>query len=193
MIIVGIDIGYINMGIVSAVIDENFELKFNDAFKYNISVIKHKLVPVQECTIPHTCETCDRVSHFIQENQYMLEYADCILVERQPPMGFKDIEALIMNKYRSKVKLISPNKLHKHFNMRNLDYEERKKRVVEIATPWIGEIYTFDIEERKHDMADAACMCIMYFNKVKEEQRKKEKLESIKRLPFDEFRYVPPS
>ena len=27
-------------------------------------------------------------------------------------------------------------------------------------------------------MADAACMCIMYFNKVKEEQRKKEKLES---------------
>lgn len=193
MKLVGIDIGYINMGVVSAELDDNCDIKFYDAFRYNISLIKHNFIPAQECTIPHTCETCDRVAHFIQENQDLLEDADCILIERQPPMGFKDIEALLMTKYRSKVKLISPNKMHKHFNMKNLDYEQRKEKVVEIASPWVEHIYTYASQERQHDMADAVCMCLMHAHKVKEEQRKKERLENIKRLPFDEFRYIPKS
>ncbi len=193
MKIIGIDIGYINMGVVSAELDDNCDLKFYDAFRYNISLIKHTLISAQECTIPHTCETCDRVAHFIQENQDILEDADCILVERQPPMGFKDIEALLMTKYRSKVNLISPNRMHKHFNMKNLDYEQRKEKVVEIASPWVEHIYTYASQERQHDMADAVCMCLMHAHKLKEEQRKKERLENIKRLPFDEFRYIPKS
>lgn len=190
MRIVGVDIGYINMGVVSAELDERCELKFYDAFRYNISLVKHDLIPVQECTIPHTRETCDRVAHFIQENQDLFEGADCILIERQPPMGFKDIEALLMVKYRSKVKLISPNRMHKHFKMRHLDYEQRKHRVVEIASPHLGHIHTFKSQERKHDIADAACMCLMHAHTMKDEQRRKERLENIKRLPFDEFRFV---
>lgn len=190
MRLVGIDIGYINMGVVSADLNDKCELKFYNAFRYNISLIKHNMVPVQECTIPHTRETCDRVAHFIQENQDLLEDADCILIERQPPTGFKDIEALLMTKYRSKVKLISPNKMHKHFKIGHLDYEERKVETVKIAKPWVEHICTYKYQERQHDMADAVCMCLMYTHKVKEEQRKKERLENIKRLPFDEFRLV---
>ena len=193
MKLVGIDIGYINMGVVRADLDDNCDLTFYDAFRYNISLIKHNVVSAHECTIPHTCETCDRVAHFIQENEDLLEDADCILIERQPPMGFKDIEALLMTKYRSKVKLISPNKLHKFFKIGHLDYEERKVETVKIATPWVEHIYTYESEERQHDMADAVCMCIMHMHKLKEEQRKKERLERIKRLPFDEFRFIPKS
>jgi len=190
MKLVGIDIGYINMGVVSAELDDNCDLTFYDAFRYNISLIKHNLVPVQECTIPHTCETCDRVAHFIQENQDLLEDADCILIERQPPMGFKDIEALLMTKYRSKVKLISPNKLHKFLKIGHLDYEERKVQTVKISTPWVGHLDGFKSQVRKHDMADAVCLCLMHAHRVKEEQRKKERLENVKRLPFDEYRFV---
>ena len=186
---VGVDIGYINMGVVSAELNDNFELTFYDAFRYNISLIKHNTVPVHECTIPHTCETCDRVAHFIQENQYLLEDADCILIERQPPMGFKDIEALLMTKYRSKVKLISPNRLHKFLKIGHLDYEERKVETVKIATPWVDHIHGFKSQVRQHDMADAVCMCIFHASKIKEEQSKKERLENIKRLPFDEYRF----
>lgn len=191
MKLVGIDIGYINMGIVSAELTDDLTPRFYDAFRYNISIVKHDLVPVNECTIPHTCETCDRVAHFIQENRDLLDDADCILIERQPPMGFKDIEALIMMHFRSKVKLISPNKLHKFFKIGHLDYEQRKEKTVEIATPWVEHIPTYASQVRKHDMADAACMIHMHTEKIKDEQRKKERLEHIKRLPFDDYRFVP--
>ena len=192
MIIVGIDVGYINMGVVRVSTDDKLNFQFIDAFRYNISIVKHNTVPVQECIIPHTTETCDRVEHFIQENKFIFESADHILIERQPPMGLKDIEALLMNKYRSKVQLISPNKLHKYFNIRHLSYEERKDFVEEIATPHIGHIHEFITQERKHDMADAACMCIYFIMKLKKEQLKKEKLENIKRLPFEDYAFVQP-
>lgn len=188
MRLLAIDIGYINMGVASAVVDDSCDIHFHDVFRYNIVFMRHTIIPSCECTIPHTCETCDRVEHFIQENRDLFEDADCILIERQPPMGFKDIEALIMSKFRSKVKLVSPNKMHKHFHMNTMDYEERKVKVVEIATPMVAHIPTWISEVRKHDMADAVCMCIMYTDKLKEEQIKKEKLENMKRLPFEEFR-----
>ena len=193
MIIIGIDIGYINMGVVRAVVDDDFNFTFTDSFRYNISIPRHNRVHVSECTIPHTTETCDRVAHFIQENKDMFDDADYIFIERQPPMGFKDIEALIMSAYRHKVTLLSPNRLHKYFGISHQDYEQRKESVVEIAGPHLEHIKTFNNQVRKHDMADAACMCIYQIVKFKEEHRRKERLEHIKRLPFDKYAFVPQS
>ena len=188
---VGIDVGYINMGVVRMVIDDSFNFVFDEAFRYNISIPKHTKVHVCECTIPHTTETVDRVAHFIQENREMFDEADCILIERQPPMGLKDIEALLMSAYRHKVKLLSPNRLHKHFGISHKDYEERKEAVVEIAGQHLSHLYGFLNQVRQHDMADAACMCIYHLTKIKEERRRKERLENIKRLPFDEYAFIP--
>lgn len=44
MKLVGIDIGYINMGVVSAELDDNCNLRFFDAFRYNISLIKQSAI-----------------------------------------------------------------------------------------------------------------------------------------------------
>lgn len=172
------------------VVDDSFNFTFDEAFRYNISITKHIKVPVCACTIPHTAETVDRVAHFIQENKEMFDEADYILIERQPPMGLKDIEALLMSAYRHKVKLLSPNRLHKHFRISHKDYEERKKAVVDIAAPHLSHICGYINQARRHDIADAACMCIYHLTKIKEERLKKERLESIKRLPFDEYAFV---
>ena len=188
---VGIDVGYINMGVVQMSVDDSFNFVFDKAFRYNISIPKHTRVPVCECAIPHTKETVDRVAHFIQENKDILDEADCILIERQPPMGLKDIEALLFSAYRHKVKLVSPNRLHKHFGISHKDYEERKEAVVDIAGPHLTHIYGFTNQVRQHDMADAACMCIYHLTKLKEEMLKKERLENIKRLPFDQYAFIP--
>jgi hypothetical protein len=192
MILIGIDIGYINMGVVRVSVDDEFNFTFTDSFRYNISIMKHSRVRACDCKIPHTAETCDRVAHFIQENKDMFDSADFILIERQPPMGFKDIEALLMTAYRHKVKLLSPNRLHKYFGISNQEYDVRKESVVSITEAHLGHIESFNNQVRKHDMADAACMCIYQIVKFKEEQRKKERLENIKRLPFDNYAFVPP-
>ena len=188
---IGIDVGYINMGVVRMVVDDSFNFTFDEAFRYNISILRHTKVRASDCIIPHTRETVDRVAHFIQENREIFDKADCILIERQPPMGLKDIEALLMSAYRHKVTLLSPNRLHKHFGMSHKDYEERKEAVVQIAAEHLSHLQGFSGQVRQHDMADAACMCIYHLTKIKEERRRKERLENINRLPFDEYAFIP--
>ena len=192
MILVGIDVGYVNMGVFRAVVDDSFYIYFRHAFRSDITLMRHNRIPAHMCQIPHTRETCDRVAHFIQDNEDILEEADCILIERQPPMGLKDVEALIMSRFRNKAILISPNKLHKFLMINTYDYEERKVHTEKIAREYLSSIYTFTNEVRRHDMADAACMCIFHADKLREQQRKKEKLERIKRLPFDEYAFIHP-
>lgn len=182
MIIVSVDIGYINMGLSRCVVDEEYNTKFTHAFKVDITRLTHRRVAPQDCKIPHTCETCDRVAHFIQEYEPFFEEADHVLLERQPPMGLKDIEALIMTKYRGKTKLISPNKMHKHYGISRFSYEERKVKTEEIAFKHVGHLSTYQGQERKHDMADSVCICNFFVDGIRR--------KNPKRLPFEEFRFL---
>lgn len=187
MRIVGIDIGMINLGVVRVAVDDDFNFEFDTAFRCDITHIKHNTVKPCDCCIPHTNETVDRVSHFVQEHQELLDSADVILIERQPPMGFKCIESLLTFMFRDRVKLISPNRMHKHFTINHLDYEGRKEAVVEVAGPHLGHLPGFTNQVRQHDMADACCICLFEIVKLKDERIKKIRLENIKRLPFDEY------
>lgn len=86
--------------------------------------------------------------------------ADKILIERQPPSGFTNIEILLHYMFKDKVILISPVSMHTHFGMRHLNYDQRKERTITIANKYLETEIPF---ERKHDIADALCM-IVYFN-----------------------------
>ena len=187
----GIDVGIINMGVVQMVVDENFDFHFDTAFRYDITHVRHTKVKPCDCTIPHTNEIVDRVCHFTQENQDMLDDADLILVERQPIMGLTNIEALLMYMFRNKIKLISPNRMHKHFGINHLDYEERKGATTSIAELHLSHLPGFTGQVRQHDMGDACCMCLFQVKKLKDERLKKIRLEGIKRLPFDEYAFIP--
>ena len=123
MILVGIDVGYKNVGIVMAeCIKEKIDVKY---FKrVDITKIKCPL----NCKLHHTNEVSDLVAHFVQHYKHIFEQADQIIVERQPPGGLTSVEALFHYIFREKVRLISPNSMHKHFGMGHLDYENRNLR-----------------------------------------------------------------
>ena len=180
MLYTAIDVGYKNLGLIQVELNANATVVVNPTFmkKIDISRIRCK----HNCTIPHTNEVADLVAHFIQEYRDILDSADVILMERQPPTGLTNVEAILFFVFRNKIKLISPNSVHCHFGFNHLDYEQRKERVVSIASKYI----TLPEISRKHDIADAFCI-ILY--EVQKNQVKLKHSEEIKRLPFDNYRF----
>lgn len=165
MKVLAIDIGYHNMGLVLAEFEDNPK----------INVLKIKKVSLGDYKYIQTNDIVDLVPLFVEEHQEWFDTVDKILIERQPPGGFTNIEVLLHYMFKDKVVLISPVSMHTHFGMRNLDYEQRKERTVSIMENHIYEEIPY---ERKHDIADAFCM-IMYYN-----------FKVVTHI-FDRFRYFP--
>ena len=69
-----------------------------------------------------------------------------------------------------------------NFRFNHLEYEDRKDRVVKIASKYI----TLPDITRQHDIADAFCM-ILY--EIQKNQLKFKRVEELKRLPFDNYRF----
>jgi hypothetical protein len=165
MIVLAIDIGYHNMGLVLA----------ESLTGPSIKVEYIKKVSLEDYKYLRSNDIVDLVPLFVEDHQGIFDSADKILIERQPPGGFTNIEILLNYMFRDKVTLVHPISVHTHFGMRHLNYEERKERTTSIA-----ERYTnFEIPyERKHDIADALCM-IIYDN------------FKCSTHFFDRFKYVP--
>ena len=150
MKILAIDIGYHNMGLVLAESDTG----------PRIEVEYVKKVSLEDYKYVKTNDMVDLVPLFVDDHRDIFDAADKILIERQPPGGFTNIEILLHYMFRDKVSLISPVSMHTHFGMRHLDYDQRKERTVSIAEKYIEGDIPYD---RKHDIADALCM-IVYYN-----------------------------
>ncbi len=150
MKILAIDIGYHNMGLVLA--EAGNGPKIDVEYAKKVSLGEYKYI--------HSNDFVDLIPLFIEDHRYLFDAADKILIERQPPMGFTNIEILLHYMFKEKVILVSPVSMHVHFGMRHLDYDQRKERTISIAEKYFdGEIPY----ERKHDIADALCM-IVYYN-----------------------------
>lgn len=159
MIIIGIDIGYYNLGFVKVHVRDCVPTVLV-AKKIDITNYTHNTVPRCDCTLHHSREMADYVLHFIQENSPDLRDADKIIVERQPPGGFGAIESLIVAYFRDKVEVVSPNAMHKHFGIGHLSYERRKEKTQQIADPYLSHIDSYTRLTRKHDVSDAMCMVL---------------------------------
>ncbi len=181
-IIISIDIGYNNLGLVKSTITDSYKVEVNHVELIDLKAIPHRKVPRHMCCLYHTNETADLVAHFIQEYRDILEEADTILIERQPPGGLTNIEALLFYAFRDRCVLVSPNAMHAHFSIGSLDYEHRKVETTRIAE----EYHDLSQYTRKHDIADAICMTLFHTHKDRERHRR---LMANKYLPFDEYRY----
>lgn len=151
MRVLSIDIGFHNMGLAIA----------NSVGKGPTIDIEYiKKVSLEDYKYLRSNDFVDLIPLFVEDHQDIFDSVDKILIERQPPGGFTNIEILLHYMFKDKVILISPISIHTHFGVRHLDYEERKDRSIRLA-----EKYTnIDIPyERKHDIADAICM-ILYYN-----------------------------
>ena len=164
-----IDVGVINLG-MAALICDPFTYKFQRVVGVDlIDITKHIHTDGNEChcTLNHTRTFTDWMEHLFQYYKDVFEGVDRILIERQPPCGFVAVEQLIYSRYRHKCELISPNSVHKYLRIGGLDYDGRKEKVVEIAlkniqSPQVEEFLHFD---RRHDMGDAICMGLFWFDK----------------------------
>ena len=150
MKVLAIDIGYHNMGLVVAECGNGPQIKVDYVKK--VSLEDYKYIK--------TNDMVDLVPLFVEDHKEIFDDADTILIERQPPGGFTNIEILLNYMFRDKVVLVSPVSMHTHFGMRHLDYDQRKERTVTIANKYLEEDIPY---ERKHDIADALCM-ILYHN-----------------------------
>ena len=57
MIVVSIDIGYHNLGLVKSYVDEkSFEIKILEIFKINLTKLSHKKIKRVDCKLHHTSE-----------------------------------------------------------------------------------------------------------------------------------------
>jgi len=191
MNILSIDIGMINLALVYVNVNSDYTIK---------EVVFNKLVNLVDLNyhkdledIYKTNETSDRIRNLILHYNDFFTNADKILIERQPPMGFKCIEQVIFFMYRQKTVLISPNAMHSFFQIGHLDYDGRKDKTEKIASEFLSYSSYYNNLERKHDLADSMCMIIFYLNSFREkylkEQKNKEVLQKIKEknVNFDDY------
>ena len=186
MKIISIDIGYHNLGLVKAYIDETYEISIQDIFLIDLPKLPHRHVHRLDCKLFHTNELADLMAHFIQEYGHLLQEADKIYIERQPPTGLTNIETLLLFLYREKTELVSPNSMHKHFMIGHLEYEKRKERTIELSNNLLEHFENYKDMARKHDIADAVCM-IIFKNSLKKENYRLSNIQ--KGIPFEEFIY----
>jgi hypothetical protein len=183
--VVSIDIGIVNLGYVYAELTfekptsgskfkhllvnsewrnhRNYDIRILKCDRVDITNVQHRVVHFCDCTLLHERCIPDYIDHFVQEHPFLHE-ADIILLERQPPVGITNVQDLLFVRFRKKVKLISPNAVHSFFKLNN-NYDFRKKQTEEIAKLYLSDIFQYNDNERKHDIADAMVM-ILYFYKT---------------------------
>ena len=176
--LVSIDIGYSNMAIVELSTDFK-DFTVNSVHKIDLSNFNEREVYMS-------------MIKFISEYKELFSSADLILIERQPPQGLTNIQDILAYNFSSKVKLICPRSMHKHFMISKLDYESRKQHTVKITSKYLKDFLVFDNESRKHDIADAFCLALYYI-----EKNKKPEIVVPETIPdnledfFNSFRYTP--
>jgi hypothetical protein len=150
MRILSIDIGYHNMGLVVA------ETSCKGP-KFKIELMKK--VSLGDYKFIQSNDFVDIIPLFVEDHKEIFDSVDKILIERQPPTGFTNVEILLHYMFKDKVSLISPVSMHTHFGIRHLDYDQRKERTISISEKYLDDEIPYD---RKHDIADAICMIAFY-------------------------------
>ena len=213
--ILSIDVGIINLGFIYATIyfpeiektSKYNNLQNNNSYHLNkesikknihvincnridITKIKHSKIKACNCSLRHESCIPDYLDHFIQEHLDYFNECDILLIERQPPMGITNVQDLLFTRFRNKVKLISPNSVHKYFGFGH-DYNIRKEQSEFIALDYLLHFNSFVSSIRKHDMSDALLMIIFYYYTTNRELIEKTdyNYDNDHFLNFEKFRF----
>lgn len=212
-----VDIGIHHLGLAGLLFDEQYRLiRVFGVDMINITEFIHpEGVDFGNCHLHHTKTFTDWMEHVFYTYSHVFDGVDGIIIERQPPQGLVAVEQLIFSKYRDKCELVSPNSMHKHFNIGHMDYDRRKIAVTNISTHYILLSDVFHIENqivlreynsftRKHDIADAICIGIFWLKKKHDKYTHDKRVEKVRstKMTFrgsdmhmkdwlEQFRYVP--
>lgn len=173
----GIDVGLYHMGLVGCKISKDFKL-LSTEFCELVDITNFKCD--KGCMLFHSKGIADYMTHFFKNYSEYFNKADYIIIERQPPMGLVVIQELIMFNYRAKCILVSPNSMHAHYGIGDLDYESRKIRTIKLTEKLLYKFESYQKLIRKHDVADALCITKYYLFVKNLEYLEKERLEKWK-------------
>ena len=210
--ILSIDIGAINMAYVYCRLDKidvddmvghTYVATTLIAKRVNIIDDQHKHICRDKCTLHHTSNWCDRVAHFTQELQAEIQgqathpakiqaAIDIVLIEKQPPLGFTQIEQLLVSHFRNKMILVNPISVHKFLGLVHGKSTREFRKIVAIKTggPYLEHINEYTVDERKHDMADAMCMVLYHIRSMTNlVPIRKIELDQNLDLFFNKFRF----
>lgn len=179
--VMSIDIGIIHLAISVSTLDEDYNL---------LEIIWIDLIDIttfncskNECELYHTKTFTDQLNHVFKENIKFFNYADFILIERQPPMGLVAIEQLIFSKYREKAILVSPNSMHAFFGIGKYDYDQRKIFTEKIAKERIMDqrlLEQLTYYDRVHDIGDSIAQMLYWIYIKKQQLLKKREMDRLK-------------
>ena len=154
------------------------------------------------CPLHHSKTMADWIAHYIEQFRSQLESSDVILIERQPPAGFKCAEQLIFSEFRNNAVLVAPNSLHKHYHTAAMCYETRKAAMVKIAQHKFSrfeKVVNWDPLCRLHDMADALLIASYYIDALNLQQNQTKTKKAKRQITtqtiacdrhFEQFRFI---
>lgn len=182
--VLGVDIGVIHLALVLVRVDQpgwQSEVRTPPA----LTILNTCLVNLMSaelgherttsCRLYHSNMACDRVDHLIQacEDEFF-NRCDLLVIELQPLGGMRDIEQLLVKRYRDRVRLISPNRIHRWLGITGMSYSVRKERQEQEAVrrgfscasatcdrpclvhgTGLTQLHVPRHEQRYHDYADA--------------------------------------
>ena len=200
MIVASFDLGIVNFACVVARFEiechelDRIPLQIMNVFHIDITTYTHHHISKSECKLKHTNEISDRLLHTLQELTPHLKDVDLFLIERQPMNSTcSSIEELMFQKYRDRIKKVSPNRMHKRFHLSD-QYEVRKLQSVALAEPFLRDFNVFQVAERKHDQSDAlllACSHMLDMKKQIDEERvskrRRVEVEQCLKQGIDDF------
>jgi hypothetical protein len=169
---VAFDAGITNIGMVAATVDDQHRIaRVVRAESFDLMHVPHERVALCDCALKHDNTIAARFAHFIQEEAPLLEQAEHILVEQQPPgSAGTAFEQLLLFSFPNKTSRVHPRSMHAHFGFGALDYDGRKRAAVRraqsVLTLFRGAC------GREHDVADAFCLLQFELSKRAEQLRR---------------------
>jgi hypothetical protein len=172
LLILGIDIGIVNLACAEAVVTDDFEdLKIRQVNLVNLMKLEHNRVPLAECPLFHTGMAVDRVAHLVQERQALFDAAHTIVVERQPPGGLRDVEQVLVSLFRHKAVVMAPQTMHAFIGSSCSPYSIRKQLAIAFAETFVPSLTTL-FPVKADDAADAVCLACTFVHKMRTVRRK---------------------
>lgn len=171
MHIVSIDVGVRNFALVIATVDID-ATQIIDVFKYDL--MNQGRSHGGNGKGGGLMREVEGLCYVLDKHRLDFLKADVVIVERQPPAGLLSIQSVLYDRFRDKIALLMPQKMHRHFSIHQLDYEGRKEAVCTLARPYLREPCVAKLNRlvRKHDIADAVCFAVYYGDLWRTKQKK---------------------
>jgi hypothetical protein len=185
MKICALDPGIVNLGICQVEVDDKTTWDIIDVPLATVIDLTNTRCSV-ECKLQHSGHIVDRVLHFLQNYGHVFTESDLILAEQQPPgSGGESVGALLYSMWRSKMRLVHPGTIQKHFGLPKGNYDLKKQKALEIVDEHLRGQSRYDNHVRQHDMADAFLLIMHHVAKEKQKMKK-----SVKKPPIDLSTFV---